>query len=112
MDVSAAGATATVSEQALVYEEELARNPFSLRDWWSYISSHVGSEARPARLVLYERALVHLPGSYKLWHALLREAVLLVRVPWRPQSGSSSFSGGGLHCGAVAALRYSRLCAR
>ncbi|KAJ4833904.1 hypothetical protein Tsubulata_032938, partial [Turnera subulata] len=46
----------------LMYEEEVLRNPFSLKMWWRYL-----------------RALKALPGSYKLWHAYLAELLDVVR---------------------------------
>ncbi|KAG0242228.1 Pre-mRNA-splicing factor SYF1 [Actinomortierella wolfii] len=61
-----------ISEQDLPYEEDLLRNPFSLRHWLRYIEHHVHSP--PAkRFVVYERAVKELPGSYKLWKAYLDE---------------------------------------
>ncbi|KAK7331774.1 hypothetical protein VNO80_28514 [Phaseolus coccineus] len=66
------------SEDDLLYEEELLRNPFSLKLWWRYLIAR--SEAPfKKRFVIYERALKALPGSYKLWHAYLRERLDLVR---------------------------------
>ncbi|KAG2647145.1 pre-mRNA-splicing factor SYF1-like [Panicum virgatum] len=60
------------SEDDLPYEEEILREPFKLKGWWRYL---VARAAAPfaKRAVIYERALKALPGSYKLWHAYLRE---------------------------------------
>ncbi|KAL6841877.1 hypothetical protein ACP4OV_028389 [Aristida adscensionis] len=60
------------SEEDLPYEEEILREPFKLKGWWRYL---VARAAAPfaKRAVIYERALKALPGSYKLWHAYLRE---------------------------------------
>ncbi len=60
-----------------VFEAELLRNPYSLSTWLSYISS---SPSRGARLALYDRAVTHLPGSYKLWMGYVKEAVKEVRA--------------------------------
>lgn len=66
------------SEDDLVYEEELLRNPFSLKLWWRYLIARSDSPFKK-RFIIYERALKALPGSYKLWHAYLRERLEIVR---------------------------------
>ncbi|XP_038988966.1 pre-mRNA-splicing factor SYF1 [Phoenix dactylifera] len=66
------------SEDDLVYEEEILRNPFSLKLWWRYLVARADAPFKK-RSVIYERALKALPGSYKLWHAYLRERLDLVR---------------------------------
>lgn len=66
------------SQDDLLYEEELLRNPFSLKLWWRYLIARTESPFKK-RAVIYERALKALPGSYKLWHAYLRERLELVR---------------------------------
>ncbi|GJP42019.1 hypothetical protein CLOM_g1622 [Closterium sp. NIES-68] len=66
------------SEDDLLYEEEILRNPFSLKLWWRYLAARRDSPARK-RYLIYERALVALPGSYKLWAAYLRERRAAVR---------------------------------
>ncbi|KAJ8433249.1 hypothetical protein Cgig2_023201 [Carnegiea gigantea] len=66
------------SEEDLPYEEELLRNPFSLRLWWRYLVARTDAPFKK-RAVIYERALKALPGSYKLWYAYLRERLELVR---------------------------------
>ena len=71
---SAAAMAAAITEDALVFEEELQRNPFCLKTWVSYVEAQKAAPGA-ARLVLYERAVAQLPGSYKLWHAYLVEAV-------------------------------------
>lgn len=66
------------SNDDLVYEEELLRNPFGLKLWWRYL---VARREYPfkKRFIIYERALKALPGSYKLWHAYLAERLDIVR---------------------------------
>jgi pre-mRNA-splicing factor SYF1 len=54
------------------YEEELMRNPYSVKTWWNYIHFNTDQPAA-LRFSIYERALSHLPRSYKLWHAYLIE---------------------------------------
>ncbi|KAF1864995.1 hypothetical protein Lal_00004368 [Lupinus albus] len=66
------------SQDDLLYEEELLRNPFSLKLWWRYLIARSESPFKK-RFVIYERSLKALPGSYKLWHAYLRERLDLVR---------------------------------
>ncbi|CAA7025986.1 unnamed protein product [Microthlaspi erraticum] len=66
------------SQEDLVYEEELIRNPFSLKLWWRYLIAKADSPFKK-RFVIYERALKALPGSYKLWYAYLRERLDIVR---------------------------------
>lgn len=65
-------------EEDLAYEEELLRNPFSLKLWWRYLIAKSGTPFKK-RAIIYERALKALPGSYKLWQAYLRERLELVR---------------------------------
>ncbi|KAL8138002.1 hypothetical protein V2J09_004003 [Rumex salicifolius] len=66
------------SENDLPYEEEILRNPFSLRLWWRYLVARSDAPFKK-RAVIYERAVKALPGSYKLWYAYLRERLELVR---------------------------------
>ncbi|KAL4286042.1 hypothetical protein AHAS_Ahas19G0046600 [Arachis hypogaea] len=66
------------SQDDLLYEEEILRNPFSLKLWWRYLIARSESPFKK-RFVIYERTLKALPGSYKLWHAYLRERLDLVR---------------------------------
>ncbi len=54
----------------LPFEEELLRNPHSLKSWLRYIESREESGPKVLNL-LYERALKELPGSYKLWNKYL-----------------------------------------
>ncbi len=52
-------------QEDLLYEEELARNPYNLKMWIRYIQAR--TDASPKRRhLLYERALRALPGSYKV----------------------------------------------
>ncbi|KAB1221894.1 Pre-mRNA-splicing factor SYF1 [Morella rubra] len=66
------------SQEDLLYEEEVLRNPFSLKLWWRYLIARSDAPFKK-RFVIYERSLKALPGSYKLWHAYLRERLDLVR---------------------------------
>lgn len=66
------------SQDDLLYEEEILRNPFSLKLWWRYLIARRESPFKK-RFIIYERALRALPGSYKLWHAYLVERLDIVR---------------------------------
>ena len=52
-------------DEDLLYEEELMRNPYSLKMWWRYVQARTDASAK-RRYLLYERALRTLPGSYKV----------------------------------------------
>lgn len=75
----------------MAHEEEILRNPFSVRHWIRYLD-HLQSDKKknrkePKRLyMVYERALKELPGSYKLWHAylVLRKGHVLRKNPKDP----------------------------
>ncbi|XP_069737661.1 pre-mRNA-splicing factor SYF1 isoform X1 [Phaenicophaeus curvirostris] len=59
-------------EEDVQHEEEILRNPFSVRCWLRYIQAR--HQGPPQRLnLLFERALRELPGSYKLWYQYLRQ---------------------------------------
>ncbi|ONM60140.1 Tetratricopeptide repeat (TPR)-like superfamily protein [Zea mays] len=60
------------TEDDLPYEEEILREPFKLKGWWRYLVARATAPFAK-RAVIYERALKALPGSYKLWHAYLRD---------------------------------------
>ncbi|EFJ24307.1 hypothetical protein SELMODRAFT_232369 [Selaginella moellendorffii] len=66
------------TDEELVYEEEILRNSYSMRLWWRYIQARFDVPFRK-RIILYERALKFLPGSYKLWHSYLLERMEAVR---------------------------------
>lgn len=66
------------TEADLPYEEEILRDPFKLKGWWRYLVARASAPFKK-RSILYERALKALPGSYKLWHAYLRERLDAVR---------------------------------
>lgn len=53
-------------EEDLLYEEELLRNPYSVKMWARYLQARRDSSPK-RRCLLYERALKALPGSYKVW---------------------------------------------
>ncbi|XP_060096701.1 pre-mRNA-splicing factor SYF1 [Heteronotia binoei] len=59
-------------EEDLQYEEEILRNPFSVKCWIRYIEFKQNSSKHVLNLI-YERALKELPGSYKLWYNYLKQ---------------------------------------
>uniref|UniRef100_A0A2N9GFE4 Uncharacterized protein n=1 Tax=Fagus sylvatica TaxID=28930 RepID=A0A2N9GFE4_FAGSY len=66
------------SQDDLLYEEEILRNPFSLKLWWRYLIARTEAPFQK-RFTIYERALKAIPGSYKLWHAYLLDRLDFVR---------------------------------
>ena len=60
------------TDDDLLYEEELLRTPYNLTLWVRYLDARKDAPSKKRHL-LYERAVRALPGSYKLWHAYLRE---------------------------------------
>lgn len=54
----------------MAFEEDLLRNPYSLRHWQRYLEHHAKSPIAQ-QFIVYERAVKELPGSYKLWKAYL-----------------------------------------
>ncbi|KAL7989330.1 hypothetical protein Chor_011996 [Crotalus horridus] len=59
-------------EEDLQYEEEILRNPFSVKCWIRYIDFKQNAPKHILNLI-YERALKELPGSYKLWYNYLKQ---------------------------------------
>ncbi|XP_046893738.1 pre-mRNA-splicing factor SYF1 [Hypomesus transpacificus] len=59
-------------EDDLPYEEEIIRNPYSVKCWMRYIEFKQNG-GKAILNMIYERALKELPGSYKLWYNYLRE---------------------------------------
>ncbi|KAJ8251347.1 hypothetical protein GJAV_G00220370 [Gymnothorax javanicus] len=59
-------------EDDLPYEEEIIRNPYSVKCWMRYIE-YKQNGPKSVLNMIYERALKELPGSYKLWYNYLRE---------------------------------------
>lgn len=65
-------ADVTFEDDDLPYEEEIIRNPYSVKCWMRYIEFKQNG-AKSILNMIYERALKELPGSYKLWYNYLRE---------------------------------------
>ncbi|KAF5275792.1 hypothetical protein FQR65_LT16525 [Abscondita terminalis] len=59
------------TDDDLPYEEEILRNPYSVKHWLRYIDYKKNAPKHGVNIV-YERALKELPGSYKLWYNYLK----------------------------------------
>jgi hypothetical protein len=53
------------TDEDLLYEEELLRNPYNLKMWLRYLDARKDASPKK-RYLLYERGLRALPGSYKV----------------------------------------------
>jgi len=60
-----------LNEEDLPFEEDILRNPHSIKPWLRYIEHKEDGPKNMINLV-FERALKELPGSYKLWYHYLR----------------------------------------
>lgn len=60
------------SEVDIGLEDEVARNPYSVKSWLAYTDAKSSAEPQ-VRYNVYERALRLMPGSYKLWVAYLSD---------------------------------------
>ncbi len=60
------------SEVDIGLEDEVARNPYSVKSWLAYTEAKALA-APQVRYNVYERALRLMPGSYKLWVAYLED---------------------------------------
>ncbi|KAJ3213502.1 pre-mRNA-splicing factor syf1, partial [Chytriomyces hyalinus] len=74
----------------MAFEEECIRTPHYLKAWLFYLD-HKATAALEARFFIFERALLSLPGSYKLWKAYsdLRVAQVLDIKSTNPATGLS-----------------------
>eukprot|EP00397_Hematodinium_sp_SG-2012_P009482 GEMP01009569.1.p1 GENE.GEMP01009569.1~~GEMP01009569.1.p1 ORF type:complete len:869 (+),score=177.26 GEMP01009569.1:122-2728(+) len=61
-----------LKETDVAYEEEIGRNPYSIKIWVAYLTSLKKAPAN-IRYLNYERALKCIPGCYKLWNQYLAE---------------------------------------
>ncbi|CAB4406292.1 unnamed protein product [Rhizophagus irregularis] len=59
-----------IEELDIPFEEEILRNPYTLKSWLRYID-HKSEQQLSQQIFVYERALKELPGSYKLWKQYL-----------------------------------------
>ncbi|GJQ14523.1 hypothetical protein GpartN1_g6314.t1 [Galdieria partita] len=61
-----------VPTEYLYYEEEVLRDPFTLKKWLFYLEALKYASPK-VKFSVYERAVAALPRSYKLWTMYLRE---------------------------------------
>lgn len=74
-DASSPSVTSMLHDaEAMRHEEEIARNPYSLKLWLAYLEFRKAAPYRDRR-VIHERALKFLPRSFKLWKTYLTESV-------------------------------------
>lgn len=66
-----------ISSSELAHEEDVLRRPFVVKAWLGYLQALEKAPLK-RRFLVYERALAALPGSYKLWHAYLKELLQYV----------------------------------
>jgi pre-mRNA-splicing factor SYF1 len=59
-----------IAEEDIPYEEELIRNPYTLKPWLHYLQ-HKTDRPFHEKVFVLERACRELPGSYKLWKMYL-----------------------------------------
>eukprot|EP01065_Artemidia_motanka_P027147 TRINITY_DN32378_c0_g1_i1.p1 TRINITY_DN32378_c0_g1~~TRINITY_DN32378_c0_g1_i1.p1 ORF type:complete len:856 (+),score=325.96 TRINITY_DN32378_c0_g1_i1:79-2646(+) len=62
----------------LEFEQDLQRDPYNFKHWWRYLEFKHDASAR-FRNLLHERALLSVPGSYKLWFQYLQERMMQVK---------------------------------
>ncbi|KAG2184774.1 hypothetical protein INT43_000687 [Umbelopsis isabellina] len=62
--------TLLITDDDVPYEEEILRNPQTLRCWLRYIE-HKKNGPKNQLFLVYERCLMQLPGSYKIWKRYL-----------------------------------------
>lgn len=58
----------------MAYEEDVARHGSFVKSWLRYLKFKENAES-DVRFVIFERAVLQLPRSYKLWHMYLEERV-------------------------------------
>ena len=62
-----------------IYEQDILRNPGSVRPWLTYIDFKMRNGTVHERAFVQERACIHLPRSYKLWKLYLDFRLKLLR---------------------------------
>ena len=70
--------SAVAEDTDLLYEEDILRNAYSLKYWWRYMDAKQRASPKQRNMIA-ERALKYLPGSYKIWHAYLKDRKRQVR---------------------------------
>ncbi|KAL8906569.1 MAG: hypothetical protein Q9207_001953 [Kuettlingeria erythrocarpa] len=60
-----------ISTDDIVYEQDIIRDPASIKPWLNYINYKLQYGSLLERAFVLERACLHLPRSYKLWKMYL-----------------------------------------
>ncbi|KAL8912561.1 MAG: hypothetical protein Q9171_002425 [Xanthocarpia ochracea] len=68
-----------ISSDDIVYEQDIIRDPASIKPWLIYIDYKFQFGSPLERAFVLERACLHLPRSYKLWKMYLEFRVLHLR---------------------------------
>ncbi|KAI4123287.1 MAG: hypothetical protein LQ338_005336 [Usnochroma carphineum] len=84
MTAKATGAKANldlylISSDDIVYEQDIIRDPTSIKPWLAYIDYKFQYGSLLERAFVLERACLHLPRSYKLWKMYLELRVKHLR---------------------------------
>ncbi|KII63012.1 Pre-mRNA-splicing factor SYF1 [Thelohanellus kitauei] len=62
-----------IEEDDVPFEEEILRHSYNVPSWTRYVDHKLSKKSSfNSIFMIYERALKHLPGSYKLWNAYLK----------------------------------------
>lgn len=67
MDLPSVYKAFIIEEADIPYEEDILKNPYSVKAWLRYLE-HKRTAPRAVRNLVYERALKEIPGSYKIWY--------------------------------------------
>ncbi|KAI4097046.1 MAG: hypothetical protein LQ339_006840 [Xanthoria mediterranea] len=68
-----------ISSDDIVYEQDIIRDPASIKPWLTYIDYKFQYGSSLERAFVLERACLHLPRSYKLWKMYLQFRVKHLR---------------------------------
>ena len=60
-----------IAAEDAIYEQDILRNPSSIRPWLTYIDHKMRNGTIHEQAFVQERACIHLPRSYKLWKMYL-----------------------------------------
>jgi pre-mRNA-splicing factor SYF1 len=60
-----------IANEDAIYEQDILRNPASVRPWLTYIDYKMRNDTIHAQAFVMERACAQLPRSYKLWKLYL-----------------------------------------
>ncbi|PVV01663.1 hypothetical protein BB560_003908 [Smittium megazygosporum] len=60
-----------IEDSDIPFERPVQMDPYNLRNWLQYIEHKLLNSKKQAAMLLFERAVQTLPGSYKLWKRYL-----------------------------------------